>query len=301
MTSLLTDAEVSYIIPGRVSYAELGATYRNWVPVKTIPDMENAKAYRSTRVERPAASKFGDVMASIATSYDELSANLVDLNHKIEFSRVEVAEARRSGFDPLRETAINGLRQMNRAICQLIFQGMDDPVSINGMFDFGTNVDGTSSPYSTAYWNTAPNPLTHVQNGAQSLISNGFEPPYVMTMDYGLYPGWFDLHNAASDLSHDAIAKRDYLSAVYFYEGGSDSGTKVNPLPAANSDDGVWTMFKPDARNFLLLETHPPRVNINPELDRNKNIYEGWIQWRGTVLSKRSGSVIYNEDVDLAS
>lgn len=297
-TQRLTDNEVSLVLPDRVPYAELGADWRNWCPVKTIPDAEVIKGYVNTRVGPPATSKYGDLSVGVATSSNEVSANLVWARYKVEFGRTEVAEARRNGYDGLQDTVVNATRQMNRFIAKLIFKGLDDNVAINGLFDSGE--DGDNSLDET-YWDTPPNPLTHLRAGVKDMIANGFAPPYVMFMDYGLYPGWFDFHDTSSDMSHDAVARRDYLSNVYFYEGGTDSGTKIYPLPGPTTDDGVWMLVKPDINNFMIAETQPPSLKMNQGLDLDTNSYRGYIEWRGTLLIKRAGSIVYEPDVDLAS
>lgn len=294
----LRNEEVTLVNKTASMYAEAPTTYRSWCPIKTVDTAYYIKDYVLNRFEDPEASREGARSAGVATGRTEYETDMVFFKYKFEFPAVEVASARRNGV-PLQTDNIRvGMSQINLAIERLIYQGMDDPIAINGMLDDGEDVD---AGLDDDKWDTIGEPCEHVLQGFTDLTANYFYPPYTMILSWNLAAGFAQKHNAAVDLSHREYARQAFqIDNIHFARNGTSTTETIYPLPAATADDGVWIMCKPSIENFYLAETGPPTVYMNPELDRDSNSFVGYIVWHGTFQTIHAGSIVYEPDVDLA-
>lgn len=301
-TYRLTDAEITAINRASDMYVEAQSNYTRLAPVVTIPPAYETEWYVTTRFEKPKGTRDGSDFVEVATASTKGNASMIKYKYKFVLPSIEVDSARRSGRPIWTENLQVAAKQMDQTIAHLIMEGnfADDGVAVNGLRDGGTNVDGTGGVYNAAMWNTVTKPNVHAGGAAAAIQTAGFGPPYTWILSWNLWAGMAAKYGAG-DPSHETVIRDGYGINEFIYLGiGTSTQSTIYPIAAASSDDGAWFLLKKDPSVYRLAQTGPPELHLNTELNRDKDAYEGYYQWQGTLQIVQATGVQFNVDVDLA-
>ena len=280
----------------------------SWLPTKPLEDAKVVKDYETKRTEPIEGSLLGSSVTYVSTTLEETKRPVLSWRAGVSVNKQLLGMANDGGYDMLTNVLRPPMDSLLHQIAQLVYQGTTparDKVAVGGMFDLGQD---TNSGLDDDPWDTAGNPIVHLQEGAKDLISNRYSPPYTWIMSYNLWTGFFALHNAAGGLTEANLAfgtglpepTGKYLTNAVFASNGTDALNVVEPLPAAANDDGVWILCKPDVENFYLGVIEP--LNTLPWIyNRENNSYDSIIQTRLTFVVRDGASIIYEPDVDLVT
>lgn len=292
-------------------YAELAPGYRSWCPIEKIDRAVTSKWYVLERVQTPAVSMDGSDYVGIRTARTEDSAPVFWLRFKFHWDITEVESARRNGVPLQADDAMVALRTIDNKIQQFLINGMDAPDVINGFTEDGTDVgaglDGTLV-------GTADSFITHALTGGNSLLTNGFAGPYK----------WLVSDTVAQYLglplgAGGGKSQGEYINGALSALGGAPATTYIERAQTAaayalasqentenlfesmvyTADDGIWVMLAARPENFALQQVGPPTFSINPDINRDTNKYEGFVEWQGTIRITHTASICYMEDVDV--
>lgn len=301
----LTDDEVTSFVMEANDYVKLETPYTNILPIKRIADGYIHKWYVSTEVEGPQSSKDGREGYDVRTARTESSANITSFVYTFEIPRVEVDMARNAGVPIWSENVGNSLRKMNATICNLITTGSNswDKVSITGMYTGGTVC---ATALDAIKWNSATSVTQHANAGFNDLYGRGYAGPYHWVLSSSLRSGMNVKYGAGDPAQIDMLDPYDIpKSNLIFLEGSGSSATATTrmnlyPMGTPVGDEGTWLMYKKDPNYAYVAEVMPITTTIKPELDFIRQCYHGRVEWRGTVAIVQAGSIVYEEQADLA-
>jgi hypothetical protein len=290
-------------------YAELKPGYRSWFPIETIPRAVTSKWYQLTRTVAPLASMDGSSYVGVRTARTEDSAPIFWLRYKFHWDITEVESATRAGVPLRADDAMVALQQMDNKLSQYIINGMDYPDVINGLTE-----DGTSNA-TAAVVGTADNFITHALAGGNHLLTHGFRGPYhwIVSDTVAQYLGlplgaggglsqgsYIDqiLTNLGGAQARTFIERAD-VNTDFDLHISEDTEEIIFPM-VYNTNDGIWVMIAANPENMALQQVAPPQVIVNPELNRDTNKYEGYVEWQGTIRITHPTAAIYHETVNIA-
>jgi hypothetical protein len=287
-------------------YAELAPGYRSWFPIETIPRAVTSKWYTLERVQTPAVSMDGADYVGIRTARTEDSAPIFWLRFKFHWDITEVESAQRNGVPLQADDAMVALRTIDNKIQQFIINGMDEPDVINGATEDGTDLGGTLDATMVG---TADSFITHASTAYNHLITNGFAPPYnwivsdtiaqYLGLPLGAGGGKSQGNYINETFGFTTYIERAQTAAAYAL---ADSENTENLFQSMvyTADDGIWVALAANAQNMALQQVGPPSFTINPEINRDTNKYEGFVEWQGTIRFTHTAAACYMEDVDVA-
>lgn len=303
MTSkILTDEEVKSIIKEANMYLEMTPNYRDWMPIKEIPDGYTHEWYILEKVPRAATSKDGRDYKLIQTSRQSASANIMSFRYGFSIPRVTVDMARQKKVPIWSENIAVALKHLDNQIAHLFLEGSSsfDTVNINGIRDGGTDVG--AGPDNDP-WDTVSNPIDdHLADAWGQLITAGMSPngPFTWVLSSNLAKG-LKAKYGAGDPSQETMVGNYGVDKVVYLPIGTTTELTTYPIAPATGDDGVWFLFPTkDTSVCYYGEVFPPQVKINPTLDDESNSYKGYVEARGTVAVVQSSAIIYFPEVDLA-
>jgi hypothetical protein len=285
-------------------YAELKPGYRSWFPIETIPRGVLSKWYTLAKVVAPAISMDGADYVGVRTARTEDSAPIFWQRYKFHWDITEVESAQRAGVPLRADDVMVCLQQMDNKIEQIIINGLDYPDTINGLTEDGTDLGATLD---TTMVGTADAFITHASTAYNHLLTNGFRPPYnfIVSDTIAQYLG-LSLGGASG------VSQGDYINRTFGFTTYIERAVAAASLPVEESleetiypmvytaDDGIWVALAASPENMALQQVAPPQVIINPELNRDTNKYEGYVEWQGTLRITHTAAAGFMEDVDVA-
>lgn len=302
----LRSADLDYVRLAASKYAQLDTGVRAWMPVETIPRAYTSKWYTLEEVPAPAVSLDGADYIGMRTARLEGSNPLVFMRYKFSWDITEYEAARRAGVPLPADDAAIALRMINDKIAQMVIEGLDWPDVINGATEDGTDLGATLD---ATLWATADSAITHASTAYNHMITSGFRGPYNWIVSDGLaqylgLPLGAGGGQSQGNYIDDTFGFTTYIeraTTAATLAANIELGLEDNCWPMVyTADDGIWVCLAASEENMALQEVHPPRVTVNPELNRDSNKYEGYVEWQGTVRFTHAASAAFMEDVDLA-
>jgi len=308
----LRSADLEYVRQTASMYAQLDTSYRTIFPVETIPRCTTSKWYTLTNIPGPAISVEGEDYEGVRAARTEGSNPVVWLRYKFHWTITEVEAAQRAGQPLKADDARVGLRMIHDKIAQIAIEGLDVPDVISGITETGTDLGATLDATMVG---TADSFITHALTGANHLLTNGFRGPYHMVVS-DTVAQYLGLPLSAGG----GRTQKEYMEAALTQIGGApgkifieravaaatlaaniEIGLEDNCWPMVyTADDGIWTMTAANPENFAIQEVGPPSVTVIPELNRETNTYEGFVEWQGTLRTTHAASTGFMEDVDVS-
>ena len=303
MSYRLRASDLEYVRAEASMYAEHPTGYRAWFPVETIPVTDKSKWYVLTRLIQPAMSMDGSTYVGVRTARTEDSAPIVWMRYKFEWTITEVEAARRNGV-PLQADDVRVARkQMDMKIAQFILEGLDNPDTINGLTEDGTDLGATLD---AIYWGTADQAIKHADAWYSHMQTYGYPGPY----------NWIISTSLAGDLGQpvgtSGLDQRSYIEKAFNCRIYQEVGVATASFDASEdaetiypfrwtADDGIWVAIDAKPENMALQEFFAPRLVINPSINRETNHYEGYLEWGGTLRITNCTACGFMEDVDLVA
>lgn len=286
-------------------YAELAPGYRSWMPVENIPRSVTSKWYVLDRPETPAISMDGADYVAVRTARTEDSAPVFWMRYKFHWDITEVETAQRNGVPLRADDAMVALRTIDNKIQQFLINGMDHPDVINGFTedgtDLGAGLDGTLV-------GTADSFISHAAVAYNHLLTSGFAGPYVwlvsdtvaqyLGLPLGAGGGQSQGNYIDDTFGFTTYIERAQTTAAYALASEENTENLYESM-VYTADDGIWVALAANAENMALQEVAPPTFSINPEINRDTNKYEGFVEWQGTWRITHPASAGYMEDVDI--
>jgi len=302
----LRSADLEYVRAAASKYAQLDTGVRSWMPIETIPRAYTSKWYTLEEVPAPAVSLDGADYIGMRTARLEGSNPLVFMRYKFSWDITEVEAARRAGIPLQADDATIALRMINDKIAQMCIEGLDWPDVIQGVTEAGTDLGGTLD---ATLWATADSAITHASTAYNSAITNGHRGPYHFIVSDGIAQ-YLGLPLGAGGGQSQGNYIEDTFGAKIFIERATaaatlaaniELGLEDNCWPMVyTADDGIWCWLAASEENMSLQEVHPPRVTVNPEINRDSNKYEGYVEWQGTFRLVHATAAGFMEDVDVS-
>jgi hypothetical protein len=285
-------------------YAELKPGYRSWFPIETIPRSVTSKWYTLNRVITPAISMDGSDYVGVRTARTEDSAPVFWMRYKFHWDITEVESAQRAGVPLKADDAMVALQQIDNKIMQVIINGLDYPDTINGLTEDGTDLGATLD---ATVVGTADSFITHASTAYNHLLTNGFRGPY----------NWIVSDTVAQYLglplgAGGGQSQGNYIDDTFGFTTYIERAVATASLPVEETleetiypmvytaDDGIWVAIAASPENMALQQVGPPSFTVNPEINRDTNKYEGFVEWQGTLRITHTAAAGYMEDVDVA-
>ena len=288
------------------AYAQLDTGYRSWMPIETIPRAITSKWYTLATIPGPAISVDGADYEGVRTARTEDSAPIVWLRYKFHWDITEVESAQRNNVPLKADDAMIALRMIDDKIAQIIIEGLDVPDVINGATEDGTDLGATLD---TTVVGTADAFITHASTAYNHLLTSGFRPPYQWIMSdtvaqYLGLPLGAGGGKSQGNYINETFGFTTHIEraiAAATFAANIEIGLEDNCWPMVfTADDGIWVALAASPENMALQQVGPPSFTINPELNRDTNKYEGYVEWQGTVRFTHVASACYMEDVDVS-
>ncbi len=303
MTStVLTDAEITSFIQGAEMFIGMTPSYRQWAPIKQIPEGNKHTWYILEDVPRPTSSIDGRDYKTVQTSRQTNSATIQSFRYSFSIPRVQVDMARQNNVPIWAENVGVALRKMNISIEHLILEGSEirfGDAAVNGLRDGGTDV-GVGPD--TMQWSTPPAPINHLQDAWGQLITAGYDPnePKTWILSSNLAAGLKDKYGAGDPSMEEMVSEYGVDQVIYLAMEASATPTELATAPIGyrTADNGVWFLYPRKTSVWYLAEVFPPRVTLDSKLDEKQNCYYGFIEWRGTVAILQATGIIYFPEVD---
>jgi hypothetical protein len=285
-------------------YAELKPGYRSWFPIETIPRSVTSKWYTLNRVVTPAISMDGSDYVGVRTARTEDSAPVFWMRYKFHWDITEVESAQRAGVPLKADDAMVALQQIDNKIMQVIINGLDFPDTINGLTEDGTDLGATLDATMVG---TADSFITHASTAYNHLLTNGFRGPY----------NWIVSDTVAQYLglplgAGGGQSQGNYIDDTFGFTTYIERAVATASLPVEETleetiypmvytaDDGIWVAIAASPENMALQQVGPPSFTVNPEINRDTNKYEGFVEWQGTLRITHAAAAGYMEDVDVS-
>jgi uncharacterized linocin/CFP29 family protein len=306
----LRPADLTNVRKEAEMYKEHPTGYRQWMPIETIPRSITSKWYSLARVVTPVLSMDGSDYVGVRTARTEDSAPVIWMRYKFHWDITEVEAAQKAGVPLKSDDARVALKQIDNKIAQLIINGLDYPDTINGLTEDGTDLGGGLD---TTYVGVADDFIDHAIVGYNHLLTNGYRGPYHFivsdTISQFLYIPVTGSHGITQwDYLEDNLSKQLRLPNGFkiFTERAIDAASlpveetleeEIYPM-VYSADTGIWVMIAADPANMALQEVSQPTFTVNPEINRDTNKYEGYVEWQGTLRITHATAACYMEDVD---
>jgi hypothetical protein len=298
----LRAADLEYVRKQASMYAELKPGYRSWFPIETIPKTDVSKWYTLNRVVTPAITRDGSEYVGVRTARTEDSAPIIWMRYKFHWPITEVEAAQRNGIPLRADDAMVGLQQIDNKIMQMIIDGLDYPDTINGLTEDGTDLGATLD---TTMVGTAGSFVTHAATAYNHLLTTGaVRPPYEFIVSDTIAQ-YLLLH------LDGGVSQKTYIEQMGFNI-HIERAVATASLPVEETleetiypmvytaDNGIWVALKNDPAEHALQQFFPPTVSVNPELNRETNMYEGFVEWAGTLRLQNTSAAGFMEDVDVS-
>lgn len=302
----LRSADLEAVRKTASKYAQLDTGVRAWMPIETIPRAYTSKWYTLEEVPAPAVSLDGADYIGMRTARLEGSNPLVFMRYKFSWDITEVEAAQRAGVPLKADDASIALRMLNDKIAQMVIEGLDWPDVVNGATEDGTDLGATLD---ATLVGTADSFITHASTAYNHMLTNGFRGPYNWIVSDGIaqylgLPLGAGGGQSQGNYIDDTFGFTTYIeraTAAATLAANIELGLEDNCWPMVyTDDDGIWVLLAANNENMALQEVHPPRITINPEMNRDSNKYEGYAEWHGTVRFTHGAAVGFMEDVDIA-
>jgi hypothetical protein len=228
-------SQIMKAIPWTTAQETYGLEY--YVPVALPPPAEGMKYAHHKLVE---------------VQYEKLTNPPVGLWYDLEINDVDLKLLLNTeGMAISNSWAQLAATQMNQKIAYAMYNGS----TATGMSGLIAKA-GNNSTYASAI-QTAPNFLSLAQNMKGLIFADGFKPPYVFIQSTGMQVAWDTTINSTpvSEITQGDAIRRVFSTMndgqtsgdakIYWETNGASSGTTINPLPAADNDDGVALLLKP--------------------------------------------------------
>jgi hypothetical protein len=301
----LRSADLDNVRKVASKYAQLDTGYRSWMPVETISRAYTSKWYTLEEIPAPALSVDGADYMGVRTARLEGSNPLLFMRYKFHWDITEVEAARRNGIPLQSDDAEIALRMINDKIAQMAIEGLDWPDVISGATEVGTDLGGTLD---LTVVGTADAFITHAATAYNHMITNGFRGPYHWIVSDGIaqylgLPLGAGGGSSQGNYIDDTFGFTTYIersTAAATLAANIETGLEDNCWPMVyTADDGIWVCLAASPENMAIQEVHPPRFTVNPEINRDTNKYEGYVEWQGTVRFTHAASAAFMEDVDV--
>jgi hypothetical protein len=298
----LRAADVTHYRLAAADYRERPTGYRKHVPIETIDPAYISKWYTLTNPVGPALSREGRDSVNVSVSRTEDSAKIVTMRNDISIPYTELMSARKAGVPLMADHVKRVLANFHNKIGQMIYTGLDQPFTINGMTEDGTDLGGTLD---TVYVATAGEFIDHADAWWSHMQTYKYTGPFTWIMSTSL-SGYAKLPYLELK-SQEAYMQETYNCTIDYEVGVAtadfDASPDANPIYQIEwtADDGIWIVFDGKLEHMALQETGPPSVYINPELNRKTNCFEGFVIWQGTWRTTNNTAIGYMEDVDSAA
>ena len=301
----LRGADLEYVRAAASAYAHLDTGVRTWMPIETIPRAMVSKHYTLEEIPGPAVSITGGDYMGVRTARLEGESPLVFMRYKFHWDITEVEAAQRAGVPLKADDATIALRHINDKIAQMVLEGLDWPEVVSGSTEVGTDLNATTA----AVVGTADNFITHAAVIYNHFITNNFRGPYnwIVSASVARYLG-LPL-GAGGGQSQGNYIDDTFGFTTYIEKSELDTTFAANievglediiPPFIHNTNDGIWVALAASPENMALQEVAPPTVTIMPELNRETNKYEGFVEWHGTVRFTHGAAACQNELVNIA-
>lgn len=322
MSYTLQDEEIETIASKLVYEHRLGTDFlRRVIPfeVKTKFTGYTEKWYTVGNVAIPVESKFlgsayQDVKAKITESTEDVV--FISLGFALPWDEVQAALNTPLAEDLKSRTLTAIARQMARKEAYFVFQGSSTP-SINGILG---NAAATST-YTTTKWGATTGPMLTVLDmlsNSTAGMYNKFAPPFDLFISANAWPYLPKRNTTASVTEWEAVqgvlnpasvgmnmvvesaVTGSSVGNVHILNSGASTGTTINPLPAASSNDAVAVLVKSDPDNFQVIVEHPLTMIIDPDVDLKTMTYNGRVFAAYSFRCWDSSSIVKHMTVDFA-
>lgn len=283
-------------------YAELKPGYRSWFPIETIPRSVTSKWYQLTRVPTPQISMDGSDYVGVRTARTEDSAPVIWMRYKFHWDITEVESAQRNGVPLKADDAMVCLQQIDNKISQLIIEGIDRPDVINGLTEDGTiNANATLIGAADGF-------ITQAAVAYNHLLTSGFGGPYNWIMSdtvaqylglpLGAGGGKSQGKYIDETFGFTTYIERATINTNFALHNDQETEEIIFPM-VYNTHDGIWVAIAASAENMALQQVGPPTFTVNPEINRDTNKYEGFVEWQGTLRITHPTACMYHETVNI--
>ena len=301
----LRGADLEYVKAAASAYAHLDTGVRSWMPIETIPRSHVSKWYTLEEIPGPALSITGGDYMGVRTARLEGENPLVFMRYKFHWDITEVEAAQRAGVPLKADDSLIALRHINDKIAQMTLEGLDWPEPISGATEVGTDLNATTADVV----GTADNFIAHAGTIYNHFLSNNLRGPYnwIVSSSVARYLG-LPL-GAGGGQSQGNYIDDTFGFTTYIEKAELDTTFAANvevgledviPPFIYNTNDGIWVALAASPENMALQEVHPPMVHVNPEINRDTNKYEGYVEWHGTVRFTHATAACQNELVNIA-
>jgi hypothetical protein len=244
----------------------------------------------------------GSDYVGVRTARTEDSAPVIWMRYKFHWDITEVESAQRNGVPLRADDAMVALQQIDNKISQLIIEGIDRPDTINGITEDCTNTaDATLVGAADGF-------ITHASVAYNSLLTAGFGGPYNWVVSDGIAQYLGLPLGAGGGKSQGKYIDETFGFTTYIERATSaanfalhnDQETEeiIFPMVIA-TNDGIWALIAASPENMALQQVGPPTFSVNPEINRDTNKYEGYVEWQGTLRITHTAAAIYHDDVDI--
>ena len=299
----LRGADLEYVRAGAAAYAHLDTGYRSWMPIETIPRALISKFYSLEEIPGPSLSIDGADFTMVRSARLERSNPMMFMRYKFAWDVTEVEAAQRAGVPLKADDALIALRHINLKIAQMCNEGLDWPDVINGFTEDGTNVA------TAAVVGTADNFITHASAAYNHMITNGFRGPYHWLVSDGVaqylgLPLGAGGGQSQGNYIDDTFGFRTFIETselnTTFAANVEEGLEDIPPVMIYGTNDGAHTLLAASPENMAVQEVGPPAFTVNPEINRDTNKYEGYVEWHGTLRITHPTAVVYHETVNIA-
>ena len=302
----LRGADLEYVRAAASAYAHLDTGIRSWMPIETIPRSMVSKHYVLTDIPGPAVSITGGDYIGVRTARTEAESPLVFMRYKFHWDITEVEAAQRAGVPLKADDAMIALRHINDKIAQMTLEGLDWPEVVSGATERGTDLGATLDGTMVG---TADSFIEHAMTAYNHFITNGLRGPYNWLVSdtiaqYLGFPLGAGGGQSQGNYINDTFGFSTYVEhadAIATFAANIEVGLEDRIPPFIyTADDGIWVALAASPENMALQEVAPPTVIIEPEINRDTNKYEGFVEWHGTVRYTIPEAACFMEDVDEA-
>lgn len=307
MTSYkIRQADLEAIRTVASKYAQLDTGYRSWMPVETIPRSVLSKWYTLEEIPAPALSVDGADYMSVRTARLEGESPLLFMRYKFHWDITEVEAAQKAGVPLKADDAAIALRMIDDKIAQMAIEGIDIPDVIQGATERGTDL---GAGLDTTVVATADAFIAHASAAYNHFITNGFRPPFNWIVSDGVsehlgLPLGAGGGQSQGNYIDDTFGFTTYIersTTAANLAANIETGLEDNCWPMIyTADDGIWVALAASPENMAIQQVGPPTFTVNPEINRDTNKYEGYVEWHGTVRFTHDTSACFMEDVDEA-
>ncbi len=301
----LRQADLEYVKSAASMFKGLDTGVRSWMPIEPIPRADLSKWYTLEEIPGPAISISGGDYMGVRTARAEGSNPLIYMRYKFHWDQNEVDSARRAGVPLQADDAKVALRSINNKIAQMVLEGLDWPEVISGATEVGTDLIGSTA----AVVGTADNYITHASAIYNHFLSNDLRGPYhwivgstvarYLGLPLGAGGGQSQGNYIDDTFGFNTFIEKCELNTTFAanIEVGLE---EVIPPMIYNTNDGIWIALAASPENMALQEVAPPTVTVMPEINRETNKYEGYVEWQGTVRFTHDAAACFNELVNIA-